>query len=259
MEKKAKRFLVANRKGGVLKTSIAVHLADNQARAGKKVLLIDTDSQGNCASRLGFETWDGFGMALITGGDYPDEKIIKEVRPNLFLMAGGDKTAAGKSVLAGAAVTGESSEGYVEKAFSKYDKDYDLIIMDAGPSWDVMNVSLMFWADRVIVPTSTEPDSIEGVVRVAALVPAVKKHNPEFGIAKIVPTRFDSRKTSANEFAAALRRSFGNLVSDTVIRLNEGFVRAQREDKTIYEWSDPKGVQHKKGREDFDSLAKEIF
>jgi cellulose biosynthesis protein BcsQ len=164
-------LLIANGKGGVGKTSVAVNLAAIWAAAGRRVLLIDTDPQGNAAVHLGLAEHDN-GRALhlaIIGGTAAAP--VLGVRDNLDLVAGGDELDALNAALA--ARQARHRHGALDTivaALHATGASYDLVLIDTAPAGGVLIDGLITAADWVLIPTKPDELSLLGLARVATRV-----------------------------------------------------------------------------------------
>lgn len=164
-------LLIANGKGGVGKTSVSVNLAAGWASAGLRVLVIDTDPQGNAAVQLGVADHDGgrsFHVAVIGGAP---AKPIEGVRDGLDLVAGGDEIDALNAALA--AKQARHRDGALDAivtALKASSTSYDLVVIDTAPAGGVLIDGLISAADWILVPTKPDESSLLGLARVATRV-----------------------------------------------------------------------------------------
>lgn len=139
---------VANQKGGVGKTTTAVTLAHGLALRGKVVVLADLDAQGNACIALGRKPEPGL-FRLLTGTASLTDILI-EARPNLWLLPGDTSTAKLKTILAG--------ESYRETIINRALKaiSADFIVLDTGPSRDLLHDMAHHAANAMIIPSSLD-------------------------------------------------------------------------------------------------------
>lgn len=163
--------LVANGKGGVGKTSVSVNLAAVWAAAGHRVLVIDTDPQGNAAVQLGVTEHDkgrGFHLAVIGGASAVP---IEGVRDGLDLVAGGDELDSLNAALAAKqARNRDSALDTIVAALRASSANYDLVVIDTAPAGGVLIDGLISAADWILVPTKPDEASLLGLARVATRV-----------------------------------------------------------------------------------------
>ena len=164
-------LLIANGKGGVGKTSVAVNLAAIWAAAGRRVLLIDTDPQGNAAVHLGLAEHDsGRSLHLAVIGGTAANPVVG-VRDNLDLVPGGDELDALNAALA--ARQARHRHGALDTivaALHATGASYDLVLIDTAPAGGVLIDGLINAADWVLIPTKPDELSLLGLARVATRV-----------------------------------------------------------------------------------------
>jgi cellulose biosynthesis protein BcsQ len=164
-------LLIANGKGGVGKTSVAANLAAIWAATGRRVLLIDTDPQGNAAVQLGLAEHDsGRGLHLAVIGGTAAAPVLG-VRDNLDLVPGGDELDALNAALA--ARQARHRHGALDAivaALHATGASYDLVIIDTAPAGGVLIDGLISGADWVLIPTKPDELSLLGLARVATRV-----------------------------------------------------------------------------------------
>ena len=247
-----KIIAVANQKGGVGKTTTTVNLSTILAKRGKKVLLIDTDPQGNATSGLGvdkeceFSTYD----LLIT--DTKIENIVQETAiKNLRICPSNIN-------LAGAEVQLVSMMSREQRMKEKLDliKDYfDYIVIDCPPSLGLITLNAFTAADSVLIPVQCEYYALEGLGQLLNTIELVKKHlNKSLYIEGALLTMYDIRTNLSNQVVKEVKRYFENKVYKTVIPRNVRVSEAPSYGMpiTIY---DP----HSKGAKSYEKFAKEFL
>ena len=150
---------VANQKGGVGKTTTSINLSSSLAQKGKKVLLIDSDPQGNATSGFGIDknNLDNTIYELILGECSVQNCIIKEVIKNVSVLPANVNLAAAEIELIGI-----DKKEYILRNEIDYVKDnYDFIIIDCPPSLSLLTVNAMTTADTVLVPIQCEYYALE--------------------------------------------------------------------------------------------------
>jgi chromosome partitioning protein len=164
-------LLVANGKGGVGKTSVSVNLAAVWASTGHRVLVIDTDPQGNAAVQLGMAEHDngrGFHLAVIGGFSATP---IQGVRDGLDLVAGGEELDSLNAALA--AKQARNRDGALDAivaALGASSTNYDLVVIDTAPAGGILIDGLISAADWILVPTKPDEASLLGLARIATRV-----------------------------------------------------------------------------------------
>ena len=212
---------IANQKGGVGKTTTAVNLAFALAEAGRRVLLIDLDPQGNATSGLTVVKEEDDGAELPAGTIYdslvngtPLEEIVTEVRPGLFLAASGGDLVGAEIEL----VTAEGRERRLSSLLEPVAPQYNYVLIDTPPSLGLLTLNALVAADTVLVPMQCEYYALEGLTSLLATIRKVKNAlRPSLEIEGLVLTMFDTRNRLSHEIAAEVRRHFPDKVFSSVI------------------------------------------
>ena len=183
---------VANQKGGVGKTTTSINLSASLAEKGKKVLVIDTDPQGNTTSGFGINKneLDNTVYELILGECSIQECIIKNIVPGVSIIPSNVNLAATEIELIGV----EKKEFILRNEVDWVKDQYDYIIIDCPPSLNMLTINAMTTADSVLVPIQCEYYALEGLSQLIHTVNLVKERlNPDLEIEGIVFTMYDSR------------------------------------------------------------------
>lgn len=213
-----KVFAVANQKGGVGKTSIAVNLSATLAHYGQRSLLIDLDPQGNAT----------------TGSGIDKSKIIKTLYGVLlgeYALADARVRADGQfdvlpanRELAGAEIElidVERREFRLKDALQSVAADYDFVVVDCPPALNMLTVNALTAADSVIIPMQCEYYALEGLSDLVGTLRKVKANlNPRIEIEALVRTMYDPRSSLTNQVSDEIKAHFGDKVFDTVIPRN---------------------------------------
>ncbi len=154
-----RKIAISLSKGGVGKTTTAVNLSHSLAMSGCSVLLVDTDTQGQVSKAFGVQPESGL-FDLATGDVSPEQTIVP-VRDNVWLLAGGRDLAGLKREIARREM---ASERVLSEALASIEGQYDFVLLDAAPSWDVLNVNTLFYASEVLAPVSLEVMTVQGLL-----------------------------------------------------------------------------------------------
>ena len=225
-----RKIAIANRKGGVGKTTTAVNVAAGLAMAGNRVLLVDTDTQGHCSRLLGVDP--PAGLAELIDGTVSPEKTLTEAREGLYLLAGG-RNLEGISRLISR--EGINPQLYLNKRLKQFDGQYDFVIVDTAPGFSEININVLFYAKEIIVPVSLEVLSVDGLLSFQDEIEQIKEYS-DVRIKYIVPTFTDYRVKITTEILAQLKERFPDLLT-APIRYSVKLKESPGWGKTIFEYS----------------------
>ncbi len=210
---------IANQKGGVGKTTTSINLSASLAAKGKKVLVIDTDPQGNTTSGFGIDKnyLENTIYELILGECSISDCIIKDVIDNVSVVPSNVNLAAAEIELIGV-----DKKEYILKNEVDYVKDdYDFIIIDCPPSLNMLTINSMTTADSVLVPIQCEYYALEGLSQLIHTINLVKERlNPALDMEGVVFTMYDARTNLSMQVVENVKENLKQKVYKTLIPRN---------------------------------------
>ena len=215
----ARILAIANKKGGVGKTTTAVNLACALAQEGQRVLLVDLDPQGNATMGAGVEKRTAMPTAyqvLLEEADIPSSRLRSQ-RGGFDVIPSNRELAGGEVEM----VEMDAREYRLKTELAKVDHEYDFILIDCAPTLNLLTVNAFTAAHAVLIPMQCEYYALEGLTDLVATIKKVKARlNPTIEIDGLLRVMFDPRSTLAQQVAAELKDHFGSKVFDTVIPRN---------------------------------------
>lgn len=217
-KKVAQIIAVANQKGGVGKTSIAVNLSASLAHYSQRVLLVDLDPQGNATTGAGV---DKHKLAHSVYGVLIGEATVSQARQR---AAGEVDVLPSNRDLAGAEVELieiDNRERRLKAALDTIASEYDYIVIDCPPALNMLTVNALTAAHSVVIPMQCEYYALEGLSDLVGTLKKVKANlNPHIEIEGLVRTMYDPRNTLTVQVSDELKKHYGDKVFDTVIPRN---------------------------------------
>ena len=213
-----KVIAIANQKGGVGKTTTAVNLSTILAKKGKKVLLIDTDPQGNATSGLGIDKGVNFSVYDVFINDIEIENTVQQTMIKNLDVCPSNINLAGAEV---ELVSMMSREHRLKEKIDNQKDKYDFIIIDCPPSLGLITLNAFTASDSVLIPVQCEYYALEGLGQLINTINLVKKHlNKELKVEGALLTMFDIRTNLSNQVVEEVNKYFENKVYKSVIPRN---------------------------------------
>jgi len=227
----ARVMAIFNHKGGTAKTTTAVSISAGLADAGQRVLLIDTDSQGNVATSLHLKCERSLYHVIVMGLEY--QEAIVSARPGLDVLTANETLAAAELYLSGR----KNRDRVLTERLSSARTAYDFIIVDCSPSLNLLNQNALVMSDEVLCPVACDYLSLVGVRQVLRTLRHVNqflRHPVELW--GVLPTLYDSRARVCREAHETLQEHFGSRCLEPV-RHAAKVKEAPSLGKTLFEYA----------------------
>ena len=244
---------VANQKGGVGKTTTAINLSSCLAELGQRVLVVDTDPQGNTTSGLGVDK-DAAELTVyqLMIGECQIRACIEQTQIARLDVSPSNVNLAGAEIdLIGI----EDREYILKKALAEVREEYDFVILDCPPSLSMLTVNAMTAADTVLVPIQCEYYALEGLSQLMHTISLVQNRlNPDLEMEGVVFTMYDARTNLSLQVVENVKENLKQTVYKTIIPRNVRLAEAPSHGLPI-NYYDSKSA----GAESYRLLAQEVI
>lgn len=246
-----KIYVFVNQKGGVGKTTSAINLGAYMALAGKKILLVDFDSQGNMSSGVGISKNKPTVYDLLAERAVASDVIRKTSVENLWAIPASIDLSGAAIEL----VEQENREFFLKKVLEPLRGKFDYILVDCPPSLGMLTLNGLVAADSVFIPLQCEYFALEGLTLLLQTVKKVQQGlNPGLDIGGIFFTMYDSRTKLSQDVVQQVTMYFKERVFSTVIPRNVRLSEAPSHGKPICQY-DPNCF----GAKSYEKLAAEVL
>lgn len=231
----AKVVVFANQKGGVGKTTSSLNLASALAFKGKKVLLVDSDPQGNASSGVGvFSLKNGHQLYHCFMGDQLAENCIHDTGIENLKVLPSSIDLVGVEV---ELISLNNREKILRKVLRPLREHFHYIIIDCPPSLGLLTINGLTAADSVLIPMQCEYFALEGLAQLIETIKKVKRNlNQGLYIEGLLLTMFDRRNRLTHQVASEIKKHFGKQVFKTIIPRNVRLSESPSHGKTILEY-----------------------
>lgn len=205
---------VVNQKGGTGKTTTCENLGVGLAKAGKKVLLVDTDPQASLTISLGYPRPDDIKPSI---SDLM-EKVMQEEKLKYhegiihhdegidFIPANIELSGLEVSL-----VNAMSRETILKQVLDCFKKEYDYVLLDCMPSLGMLTINALASADNVLIPVQAQYLSAKGLEQLLQTINKVRRQiNPKLKIEGILLTMVDPRTNYAKDISNLIREAYGS-------------------------------------------------
>jgi chromosome partitioning protein len=249
----AKIIAICNQKGGTGKTTTSINLAVYLAIEGHRVLLIDSDPQGNSTSGLGIDknTIEKSLYDVLINQEEIKRAILKTKTENLFAIPSNIDLIGAEVEL----VEEQEREVRLKKALETIQDDFEYILIDCPPSLGILTLNSLVAATSVIIPVQCEYYALEGLGQLTKTINLIKENlNPLLEIEGVLLTMADFRTNLTTEVINETRNFFGDRVFETIVPRSIRLSEAPGFGKSIYEYD-----KNSIGAQKYGALAREVL
>ncbi|MBN1220940.1 MAG: ParA family protein [Anaerolineae bacterium] len=244
---------IANRKGGVGKTTTVINLGVALAQMKQKVLVLDLDPQGALSAGLGINAsgLDDTIYTVLMDNDYPISRVVQPVQAYLDLIPANADLSAAEIEL----IPEIRRELVLRRVLEPLNSWYDFVLIDCPPSLNLLTINALCASQEVIIPLQCEHFATRGIQMMLDTINRIKDRlNPELELRGILATMYSTGTIHAREVLEEIRSTFGDKIFDVIIYKSIRFAEASEANKAIVEHSS----KHK-GAKAYIKLAKIIL
>jgi chromosome partitioning protein len=249
----SKIIAVCNQKGGTGKTTTSINLSVYLAVEGKKILLIDSDPQGNSSSGLGIDknTLDKSLYNVLLDQVDIHEVLVKTNIENLKLIPSNIDLIGAEVEL----INEPQREQRLRLALEKIKNDFDFIIIDCPPSLGILTLNALVAATSVLIPVQCEYFALEGLGQLTKTINLIRDNlNPDLKIEGVLLTMADFRTNLTSEVITETRNFFSDKVFETIIPRSIRLSEAPGFGKSIFQYD-----KNSIGAQKYNALAREVL
>ena len=243
----------ANQKGGVGKSTSVVNIAASLGLLGKRVLVVDSDPQGNTTSGFGvnkrstqYTVYD-----VLIGRADVKRSVLKTNFQNIHLLPANISLAGAEFEL----VLADSREARLKDALESVKYDYDIILIDCPPSLGILTINALVAANGLVIPMQCEYYSLEGLAQLMMSVKQIKKRfNPDLTLTGILITMYNGRLNLSAQVMDELKKYYKDKLFSTPIARNVKLSEAPSFGMPVVYYD-----KHSKGAALYEDVAKELL
>jgi chromosome partitioning protein len=232
----ARIIAVANQKGGVGKTTTVLNVGAIAAEMGYKTLLVDLDPQAALTASLGLQPnrlEKSIYHLLLAKELDPEQVVVRDLRPNMDALPANPDLVRSDVELAHQI----GREYLLQESLFPLKPDYDLILVDNGPSLGVLTINALTAADEVLIPLVCEYLALRGMGMLVDLVRQIREQtNPKLRILGVLINMYDPRSLHSREVYEEAKRIFGNYVYEPPIPKSARFAEAAATQRPLAEY-----------------------
>ena len=249
----AKTISIVNQKGGVGKTTTAVNMIAALGAAGKKVLLVDIDPQGNSTSGFGIDKrqLEESAYDVLINSTPAKDVIIETEFKNVSVLPANMDLAGAELEL----VDIKGRESRLKAALAPIYETYDFIFLDCPPSLGLITLNALCASDTIMVPIQCEYYALEGLSQLMSTVRTVKRmYNPYIELEGVILTMYDGRLNLTQQVVEEVKKYFPQKVFSTVIPRNVRLSEAPSFGEPVMYYD-----KNSKGSKAYEDLAMEFL